>query len=493
MWQSRSCPASGIMGGRFEREARAAARLSHPAIVTLYEAAVDDEGAYLVSELVRGETLDALLERGPAVRSRHRGDRASRCATRCSTRTTTASSTATSSPPTCSSPRRPPSPAQVAKLTDFGVARVVGGDALTRTGDVLGTLAYMAPEQAEGLEAAEPADLYSLALVIYEALSGVNPVAHVRARPTPRPASGMHLPPLRRQRRDLPARPGGRQSTSRCAPGRASGAPWPNCAAPCAHGPGGGRRRAGRRHRRLDPAAAPRARDGGARPRGRSATSGCGASPAARATPPRASRTTLARPTAAPALAPPRPGAAGRGRPGRLALRDRPGARARPAAGGRPARRAPRSCCCRAWAGSRSRPPLAAAAVSSTVPAQPSSSPSRSLLPLALSPAAATTWPLVGRRPGARAHRAGRRVARGGRSRRDRWRRAALGAIGWVWLLLASAIAGKALYLPPGARRVTPPPQLWMSSLPATVDHLLRPLVSSGRARARARVGARGA
>ena len=50
--------------GRFEREARAAARLSHPAIVTLYEAAVDDEGAYLVSELVRGETLDTLLAHG---------------------------------------------------------------------------------------------------------------------------------------------------------------------------------------------------------------------------------------------------------------------------------------------------------------------------------------------------------------------------------------------------------------------------------------------
>src|SRR5947209_2767029 len=46
-----------IVDGRFAREARAAARLSHPAIVTLYEAAVDDDGAYLVSELVRGATL----------------------------------------------------------------------------------------------------------------------------------------------------------------------------------------------------------------------------------------------------------------------------------------------------------------------------------------------------------------------------------------------------------------------------------------------------
>src|ERR1700760_1352689 len=57
-------PRERIVGGRCEREARAAARLSHPAIVTLYEAAVDDEGAYLVSELVRGATLDALLSDG---------------------------------------------------------------------------------------------------------------------------------------------------------------------------------------------------------------------------------------------------------------------------------------------------------------------------------------------------------------------------------------------------------------------------------------------
>src|SRR5437868_1932844 len=55
-------PRERVIGGRFEREARAAARLSHPAIVTLYEAAVDDDGAYLVSELVRGATLAELLQ-----------------------------------------------------------------------------------------------------------------------------------------------------------------------------------------------------------------------------------------------------------------------------------------------------------------------------------------------------------------------------------------------------------------------------------------------
>src|SRR5205085_9323061 len=57
-------PRERIVDGRFEREARAAARLSHPGIVTLYEASVDAVGAYLVSELVRGATLDELLETG---------------------------------------------------------------------------------------------------------------------------------------------------------------------------------------------------------------------------------------------------------------------------------------------------------------------------------------------------------------------------------------------------------------------------------------------
>ena len=68
---------------------------------------------------------------------------------------------------------------------------------------MVGTAAYMAPEQAEGLEAGAPADLYSLALVIYEGLTGVNPVrAGLGAQRARR--LGAHLPPLRRQRRDLP-------------------------------------------------------------------------------------------------------------------------------------------------------------------------------------------------------------------------------------------------------------------------------------------------
>ena len=100
-------------------------------------------------------------------------------------------------------PDAPSTVAEVAKLTDFGVARVLGGDALTRTGDVVGTTAYMSPEQAAGRDVDPSTDLYSLALVLYEALTGVNPL---RLGPPPVRGGrlGTYLPPVRRHRRDLP-------------------------------------------------------------------------------------------------------------------------------------------------------------------------------------------------------------------------------------------------------------------------------------------------
>jgi eukaryotic-like serine/threonine-protein kinase len=195
-------PRERVAESRFEREARVAARLAHPGIVTLYEAAVDDEGAYLVSELVFGTTLDKLLQAGrlsdrdivqvgialcDALAHAHAEGVIHRDV----------------KPSNVLIPERPTTPAQLARLTDFGVARVLGGDSLTRAGDVIGTAAYMAPEQAEGLLAGAPADLFSLALVLYEALTGVNPVRTGLAAGGTR-RLGMHLPPLRRQRRELP-------------------------------------------------------------------------------------------------------------------------------------------------------------------------------------------------------------------------------------------------------------------------------------------------
>jgi serine/threonine protein kinase len=191
-----------IVGGRFEREARATARLNHPGIVTLYEAAVDDDGAYLVSELVRGSTLGRLLQEG------HLSDRdvGLSAIALCDALHYAHDQGVVHrdvKPSNILMPGQPHTMADVAKLTDFGVAHVIGGDSLTRTGDVIGTTAYMSPEQAEGREVQPSADLYSLGVVIYEALSGVNPLR--LSDPGVRGGRlGAHLPPLRRPRRDLP-------------------------------------------------------------------------------------------------------------------------------------------------------------------------------------------------------------------------------------------------------------------------------------------------
>jgi hypothetical protein len=188
---------------RAEREAIAAARLAHPGIVALYEAGRDDDAVYLVSELVRGRALDELIAAGElsdrevlrigvalceALEHAHRRGVVHRDV----------------KPGNVIVPDgAQDEPATPAKLTDFGVARVLGDDALTLTGDVVGTLAYMAPEQAEGREVTGQADLYALALVLYEGLSGVNPVRAPGAAATARRV-GARLAPLGRLRRDLP-------------------------------------------------------------------------------------------------------------------------------------------------------------------------------------------------------------------------------------------------------------------------------------------------
>ena len=98
----------------------------------------------------------------------------------------------------------PAAGAGFAKLTDLGVAHVASADELTATGDVVGTLAYMAPEQAEGQRITAACDVYSLALTLYEAWTGTNPVRARGAAATAR-RLGMALPPLRSMRPDLPA------------------------------------------------------------------------------------------------------------------------------------------------------------------------------------------------------------------------------------------------------------------------------------------------
>lgn len=190
------------MAARAEREAIAAARLNHPGIVALHEAGRDADAVYLVSELVRGKTLRERLVAG---------ELSDRDVVRIGVALCDALSHAHArgvihrdiKPANIIIPDRPDGEAGIVKLTDFGIALIAGDDALTRTGDVVGTLAYMAPEQADGRPVSGQSDLYSLALVLYEAFSGVNPIRAPGAAATARRV-GTRLPPLNQLRPELP-------------------------------------------------------------------------------------------------------------------------------------------------------------------------------------------------------------------------------------------------------------------------------------------------
>src|SRR3954469_3968880 len=201
-------PADRAAPERARREALAVARLDHPGIVALFDAGEDGGARYLVSELVEGRTL-AQLESEGALSDRdvlraglaladalaHAHERGVIHRDVKPQNVIVPESTA---PHWLGSTRAAP-----AKLTDFGVAHLAGEEPLTRTGDVVGTLAYMAPEQAKGRPAGEEADLYSLALVLYEALAGRHPVKGANAAATAKRV-GSRIPALARSRRDLP-------------------------------------------------------------------------------------------------------------------------------------------------------------------------------------------------------------------------------------------------------------------------------------------------
>src|ERR1700744_4579682 len=188
----------GASDERGLREAQAAARLHHPGIVTLYEMGEEDGNALLVSELVEGSTL-ASLAGEDALSDREIGEiGADLCE-------------ALDHAHSRGVIHRDIKPQNVqvvegqprAKLMDFGIALVADAAGLTNTGDVVGTLAYMSPEQAEGREAGPEADVYSLALTLYECWSGENPHRRGNAVAT---ARSIRRPtrPLHRLRPDLP-------------------------------------------------------------------------------------------------------------------------------------------------------------------------------------------------------------------------------------------------------------------------------------------------
>lgn len=190
----------GEAGRRVLREAQAAARLNHPGIVTLYELGEEDGNALLVTELVEGSTLSRLAAT-EELSDREIGEiGADLCE-------------ALDHAHSRGVVHRDVKPQNVqvtehdgephAKLMDFGIAQLADADSLTAAGDVVGTLAYMSPEQAEGRPAGPEADVYSLALTLYECWSGENPHRRTSPAATAR-AIGGRVRPLRRLRPDLP-------------------------------------------------------------------------------------------------------------------------------------------------------------------------------------------------------------------------------------------------------------------------------------------------
>jgi eukaryotic-like serine/threonine-protein kinase len=154
---------------RFLREARVGASLNHPNLVSVYDTATDREGVLIVMEYVEGEALSWALKRGPLRPERVAhivGDLGAALDYVHEQRVV----------------HRDVKPGNVllrkdgvTKLVDLGIATAADLSRITSSGMVLGTAAYMAPEQLEGGETRPATDVYALAAVAYEALTGRRP------------------------------------------------------------------------------------------------------------------------------------------------------------------------------------------------------------------------------------------------------------------------------------------------------------------------------
>jgi hypothetical protein len=154
---------------RFVREAKLGASLNHPNLVSVFDTAVDDDGVLIVMEYVPGEPLSKALRHGPLGPRR-----VARMATELGAALDHAHAQGVV--------HRDVKPGNVllrddgvTKLVDLGIATAADGTRITRSGTVLGTAAYMAPEQLEGREPGPAVDVYALAAVCFEALAGRRP------------------------------------------------------------------------------------------------------------------------------------------------------------------------------------------------------------------------------------------------------------------------------------------------------------------------------
>ncbi|MBX3100781.1 MAG: serine/threonine protein kinase [Salinibacterium sp.] len=155
---------------RFRAEARHAALVNHEGIANVFDYGEEDGSAYLVMELVPGEALSAILERERILPADRVLDIVAQTAM------------ALQAAHAAGLVHRDIKPGNLlitpdgrVKITDFGIARIADQVPLTATGQVMGTVQYLSPEQASGHPASPTTDIYSLGIVAYEALAGRRP------------------------------------------------------------------------------------------------------------------------------------------------------------------------------------------------------------------------------------------------------------------------------------------------------------------------------
>ncbi|UTT63514.1 protein kinase domain-containing protein [Microcella humidisoli] len=155
---------------RFRAEARHAALVNHEGIANVYDYGEEEGSAYLVMELVPGEALSTILERERVLPADQVLDFVAQTAS------------ALHAAHQAGLVHRDIKPGNLlitpdgrVKITDFGIARIADQVPLTATGQVMGTVQYLSPEQASGHPASPSTDVYSLGIVAYEALAGRRP------------------------------------------------------------------------------------------------------------------------------------------------------------------------------------------------------------------------------------------------------------------------------------------------------------------------------
>ena len=155
---------------RFRQEAQAAASLTHPNVVTVFDYGEDPSGPYIVMELVDGEDLATIIRRSGALPPRQ------------AARIAAAVARALAAAHARGLVHRDVKPGNVligrdgqVKVVDFGIARALSEAQMTLPGTTLGSVHYFSPEQARGEPATASSDIYSLGIVLYELLTGSRP------------------------------------------------------------------------------------------------------------------------------------------------------------------------------------------------------------------------------------------------------------------------------------------------------------------------------